>query len=143
VSWRQVLSLLHLPHRGSATPLEREAFLRLEAFLKEKGLKPRLLPFRGVATYGWELLAISLLLALSPLSPLFPLLGALAFFLYFQGVRPWGFLLDRFPSQNLLAWKGGGEKALVLMAHVDTAKTHFLIPPREGPGLPAGLFAER
>jgi hypothetical protein len=125
----EVLALLKLPHRGSATPLEAEAFRRLRALLEERGLAPAAIPFRGVPSYGWELLFISLLLALTPFSPLFPLLGALGFFLYFHGIRPWAFLLDRFPSQNLLAWKGKGERALVLMAHVDTAKTYFLYHP--------------
>ncbi|GAA6756000.1 M28 family peptidase [Thermus thalpophilus] len=127
---KAVLALLHLPHRGSATDLEAEAFRRLKAFLAEKGIQAETLPFRGVRSYGTELLAISLLLALSPLSPILPLLGALGFFLYFSGQRPWSFLLDRYPSQNLLAWKGKGERALVLMAHVDTAKTFFLYHPK-------------
>ncbi|WP_105317825.1 M28 family peptidase, partial [Thermus tenuipuniceus] len=81
-------------------------------------------------SYGWELLGISLLLVFAPLSPWPPLLGASAFFFYFNGFRPWGFLLDRHPSQNLLAWKGRGGKALLLMAHVDTAKTFFLYHPK-------------
>jgi hypothetical protein len=98
MSWHQVLALLRLPHRGSATPLEAEAFRRLRALLEERGLAPAAIPFRGVPSYGWELLFISLLLALTPFSPLFPLLGALGFFLYFHGIRPWAFLLDRFPS---------------------------------------------
>jgi hypothetical protein len=79
-------------------------------------------------------MGISLLLALAPLSPFFPLLGALAFFLYFSGHRPWGFLLDRFPSQNLLLWKGEGPRALLLLAHVDTAKTFFLYHPKRVSG---------
>ncbi|MCX7848729.1 M28 family peptidase [Thermus sp.] len=124
-----VLDLLKLPHRGSATPQEEEAFRRLRAFLEAQGLRVQEIPFRGVPSYGWELLGISLLLALSPLSPLPPLLGALGFFLYFQGRRPWGFLLDRHPSRNLLCWKGEGEKAVLLLAHVDTAKTFFLYHP--------------
>ncbi|MBW6395766.1 Zn-dependent exopeptidase M28 [Thermus sp. SYSU G05001] len=127
---QQVLNLLHLPHRGSATPLEAEAFRRLRTFLEERGHRVQTLPFQGVRSYGWELLGISLLLALAPLSPWPPLLGAWAFFLYFNGFRPWSFLLDRHPSQNLLAWKGQGGKALLLMAHVDTAKTFFLYHPQ-------------
>jgi hypothetical protein len=127
---KAVLALLHLPHRGSATPEEAEAFRRLRAFLEARGEAVETLPFRGVRSYGPELFGISLLLALSPLSPIFPLLGALAFSLYFQGYRPWGFLLDRHPSQNLLAWKGEGKRALVLLAHVDTAKTFFLYHPK-------------
>jgi hypothetical protein len=126
MSWHPVLALLRLPHRGSATPLEAEAFRHLRALLEERGLAPAAIPFWGVPSYGWELLFISLLLALTPL---FPLLGALGFFLCFQGIRPWAFLLDCFPSQNLLAWKGEGERALVLVAHVDTAKTYFLYHP--------------
>jgi hypothetical protein len=125
-----VLELLRLPHRGSATPLEAEAFRRLMDFLEARGHPAKAIPFLGVRSYGPELLALSLLLALAPLSPLFPLLGALGFYLYFTERRPWGSLLDRFPSQNLLAWKGQGERALVLMAHVDTAKTFFLYHPR-------------
>ncbi|WP_243028786.1 M28 family peptidase [Thermus albus] len=127
---QEILKLLHLPHRGSATALEAEAFRRLRTFLEERGHVVHPLPFRGVRSYGWELFGISLLLSLTPLSPWPPLLGALAFFLYFNGVRPWGFLLDRYPSQNLLTWKGRGEKALLLMAHVDTAKTFFLYHPK-------------
>lgn len=127
---QQVLNLLHLPYRGSATALEAEAFHRLRTFLEERGHRVQTLPFQGVRSYGWELLGISLLLGLAPLSPWPPLFGALAFFLYFSGIRPWGFLLDRYPSQNLLAWKGQGEKALLLMAHVDTAKTFFLYHPK-------------
>lgn len=127
---QEVLGLLRLPHRGSATDLEAEAFRRLSSFLEERGYQVQSLPFKGVRSYGFELLGISLLLSLAPLSPWPPLLGALAFFLYFHGIRPWGFLLDRHPSQNLLAWKGQGEKALLLMAHVDTAKTFFLYHPK-------------
>nr|WP_038058715.1 M28 family peptidase [Thermus amyloliquefaciens] len=127
---KAVLRLLELPHRGSATALEAQAFQRLKGFLEDQGIAFQEIPFRGVRSYGPELLAISLLLGLAPVSPVFPLLGALGFFLYFNGHRPWGFLLDRHPSQDLLAWKGHGEKALVLMAHVDTAKTFFLYHPR-------------
>jgi hypothetical protein len=89
MSWHQVFALLRLPHRGSATPLEAEAFRRLRALLEERGLAPAAIPFRGVPSYGWELLFISLLLALTPFSPLFPLLGAL------------GFLLSRDPPLGL------------------------------------------
>ncbi|TBH17582.1 M28 family peptidase [Thermus thermamylovorans] len=127
---KAVLGFLHLPHRGSATPLEAQASQRLKAFLEGQGVPVRVVPFRGVRSYGPELLLISLLLGLAPVSPVLPLLGALGFFLYFNGWRPWGFLLDRHPSQNLLAWKGQGEKALVLLAHVDTAKTFFLYHPK-------------
>jgi hypothetical protein len=127
---KAVLDLLQLPHRGSATALEAQAFQRLGGFLEAQGYRAATLPFRSVPSYGWELLAFSLLLALAPFSPIPPLLGALGFFLYFNGLRPWGPLLDRHPSQNLLAWKGEGEKALLLMAHVDTAKTYFLYHPR-------------
>nr|WP_234506695.1 M28 family peptidase [Thermus brockianus] len=138
---KAVLALLHLPHRGSATEGEAEAFRRLKEFLQARGVAVEVLPFLGVRSYGPELIGISLLLALSPLSFLFPLLGALAFFLYFQGHRPWGFLLDRHPSQNLLAWKGEGERALVLMAHVDTAKTFFLYHPKRVRGFRQNFLA--
>jgi len=84
MSWHQVLALLRLPHRGSATPLEAEAFRRLRALLEERGLAPAAIPFRGVPSYGWEL----------------------------HGPRGHG--------QDLLP-----------------------LPPREGPGLPAGLFGQR
>lgn len=127
---QEILRLLHLPHRGSATPLEAEAFRRLWGFLEEQGYQAQSIPFKGVRSYGPELLGISLLLSLAPLSPWPPLLGALTFFLYFNGIRPWGFLLDHYPSQNLLVWKGQGEKALLLMAHVDTAKTFFFYHPK-------------
>lgn len=127
---KAVLDLLKLPHRGSATGLEAQAFQRLKAFLEGQGVLVQEIPFRGVQSYGPELLLISLLLGLAPVSPAFPLLGALGFFLYFNGLRPWGPLLDRHPSQNLLAWKGEGEKALLLLAHVDTAKTYFLYHPK-------------
>jgi len=130
----EVLELLKLPHRGSATALEAEAFRRLAGFLEARGLKPSEIPFRGVRSYGPELLALSLLLGLGFLSPLFPLAGALGFYLYFTGRRPWGRLLDRHPSRNLLAWKGEGTRALVLMAHVDTAKTYFLYHPKRVKG---------
>uniref|UniRef100_A0A7V4A0Q9 M28 family peptidase n=1 Tax=Thermus tengchongensis TaxID=1214928 RepID=A0A7V4A0Q9_9DEIN len=127
---KAVLQLLRLPHRGSATALEAQAFQRLKSFLEGQGIPVQEIPFRGVRSYGPELLLISLLLGLAPASPVPPLLGALGFFLYFNGWRPWGFLLNRYPSQNLLAWKGQGAKALVLMAHVDTAKTFFLYHPK-------------
>jgi hypothetical protein len=51
MSWHQVLALLRLPHRGSATPLEAEAFRRLRALLEERGLAPAAIPFRGVPSY--------------------------------------------------------------------------------------------
>lgn len=69
-------------------------------------------------SYGPELLLISLLLGLALVSPAFPLLGALGFLLYFHSQRPWGFLLDHHPSQNLLAWKGEGEKACLTLVRL-------------------------
>jgi hypothetical protein len=64
-------------------------------------------------------------------SPVFALVGLYGFYLMFSGKRrPWSTLTDRFSSQNVLSQTGTGSKALVLMAHLDTAKTYYPYHPR-------------
>jgi hypothetical protein len=93
--------------------------------------------FKSPRTYGWELFAISLLLAVGGLlsSPWLALLGLYGFWAYFSGwPLPWRSLVERYPSENLIAQAGRGMKTLVLMAHVDTAKTFFVYHPRQVKG---------
>ncbi len=125
--------LVAFEHRGSGTQLEREAAGWLAAYLEARGFAPELQRFRAPASWGPEVLAISLALGLGSLLGWAPLaaLGFYGFWAYFSGwPRPWRALFARAPSQNVLAETGDGPRTLVLMAHYDTAKTYFAYHPR-------------
>lgn len=126
-----LVTLTALPHRGSATLEEARAADILEAYLLAAGHAVDRQRFHAPRTYGWELLVISVLLALGGLAPVgwIALAGALWFFAYFSGwwTPP---LFDRYRSQNLIGRAGNGPRTLVLMAHYDSAKTFFLYDPR-------------
>nr|WP_041657751.1 M28 family peptidase [Marinithermus hydrothermalis] len=131
--YRLIEALVALPHRGSATPEEAQAAARLEAYLAAHGHAVERQAFRAPRTYGWELFAISALLAVGGVWPSLglALVGAYWFWAYFGGWGvPWSGVFDRYPSQNLIARAGAGPRTLVLMAHYDTAKTWFLYHPR-------------
>jgi len=121
-----------LPHRGSATPEAASAREQLSTFLKSHGHKVEEQAFNCPKTYGWELLGMSALLAAGGLWPngFIALLGLYAFWAYFSGwPLPWSRLVDRHPSANLLATAGEGRRTLVIMAHLDTAKSFILYEP--------------
>ncbi|RIH81450.1 Peptidase family M28 [Calidithermus terrae] len=136
-------ALCALPHRGSATAMEARAAGLLRGWLEARGHAVRAQPFRAPRSYGWELLAVSLVLGAGGVSGLFwlALLGALAFWAHFRGVwTPWAALFDRHPSQNLLAEAGADGRTLVLMAHYDSAKTWFIYDPRRVRGFRANFL---
>ena len=138
--WEELVSL---PHRGTGSPREREAAGLLAARLRRLGFAPEVRPFAAPASWGPELLFISLLLGLGALLACWQLaaLGALAFWAYFDGYpRPWERLFARARSQNVLAGAGEGGRTLVLMAHYDTAKTYFAYHPRRVRGFRANFL---
>jgi hypothetical protein len=126
--------LTALPHRASATRWEADARERMAQFVEAEGHVVTRHPFASPRSYGWELLAISLLLAGGGLvpSPWLALVGLVGFWTYFSGWPiPWRRLVDRFPSQNLMAQAGSGARTLVLMAHLDSAKSFFIYHPTQ------------
>lgn len=128
--------LCALPHRGSATALEARAAQQIKDYLARlgPGISLETQTFQAPRSYGPELIFISLLLALGGGFGLWwlALLGTLGFWAHFSGWWvPWRWLFDRYPSQNVLAQTGQGQKTLVLMAHYDTAKTFFLYHPKQ------------
>ena len=138
--WQRLVSL---PHRGTGSGSEREAAEMLAGYLRWSGLEPEMQAFAAPASWGPEVLFISLLLGLGALFGLWWLafLGSLAFWAYFSGwPRPWEKLFARACSQNVLASAGAGERTLVLMAHYDSAKTHFVYDPRRVRGFRANFL---
>ena len=129
--------LTRLPHRGSATIHEAEARDQVARLLEAGGHAVTRQPFTSPLTYGWELLVISLVIAVGGLaaSPWLALLGLAGLWTYFSGwTIPWRRLVDRHPSENLLARVGTGPKTLVLMAHLDSAKSFFVYHPKQVKG---------
>lgn len=125
--------LTALPHRGSATPNEAQAAQVLREHLESGGFTVQTQRFKAPRSYGPELIAICLALALGGWLEFWPLalLGTYAFWANFSGWWvPWSRLFDRFDSQNLLSHWGSGPRTLVLMAHYDSAKTYFVYSPR-------------
>lgn len=123
--------------------MEATAAAMLRQWLEARGHRVHSQPFKAPRSYGWELMLVSSLLALGGLLELWwlALLGAGAFWAHFGGVwTPWAFLFDRYPSQNLLAQAGTGERTLVLMAHYDSAKTWFIYDPRRVRGFRANFL---
>jgi hypothetical protein len=141
---RRVLGgLTALPHRGSGTAQEEAAASFLAATLTEWGFHVETQPFRTPATYSWELLAITILLAIGGLVPVvwMGLAGVYWFWAYFSGAgTPWDAVFRRRPSQNLIARAGEGDRRLVLMAHYDTAKTFFVYHPERVRGFRANFL---
>jgi hypothetical protein len=125
--------LTALPHRGSGTPQEAAAAAFLRGHLTSRGHHVETQPFRTARTYSWELLGVTLLLAVGGLAPSawVAALGLYWFWAYFSGVgTPWDGLFRRHPSQNIIARTGSGPRRLILMAHYDSAKTFFVYHPR-------------
>jgi len=125
--------LLELPHRGSASPQESYARKLIGEFLEQEGVPFRLQEFSCPKSYGWELMAMSGILGIGGLIPsvFFAVLGAVWFFLYFTGFgTPWDPLFHRSKSANLIAETGKGNRNLILLAHLDSAKSAFYFHPR-------------
>lgn len=125
--------LTALPHRGSGTAYEHQAAGFLRDYLTAQGHVVDAQTFRTPRTYSWELLGITLLLAIGGLYPAawVALLGAYWFWAYFSGAgTPWDRWFDRHPSQNLVARVGQGPRKLLVTAHYDSAKTFFLYNPK-------------
>ncbi|WP_456410173.1 M28 family peptidase [Oceanithermus sp.] len=132
--------LVAFEHRGTGTAQERVAASWLRAFLEAEGYAVRLQPFRAPASWGPEVLAISLALGLgAALDQVWlAVLGFYGFWAYFSGwPRPWQALFARARSQNVLAEAGKGPRTLVLMAHYDTAKTYWTYDPKRVRGFRA------
>jgi hypothetical protein len=125
--------LLELHHRGSATDQESQAQKIVMEFLKEEGVSSHLQGFSCPKSYGWELMVISGILGIGGLIPsgVWVVLGAVWFFLYFTGFgTPWDPLFHWGRSANLIAGWGEGEKNLILLAHLDSAKSASYFHPR-------------
>ncbi|RIH88945.1 Peptidase family M28 [Calidithermus roseus] len=123
--------------------MEAKAADVLRGWLEARGHTVQSQPFKAPRSYGWELMLVSLLLALGGLLELWwlALLGAYAFWAHFGGGwAPWASLFDRHPSQNLISQAGTGDKTLVLMAHYDSAKTWFIYDPRRVRGFRANFL---
>jgi hypothetical protein len=130
-------ALAAIPHRASATDGEAAGRDVVERHLEASGHALTRQSFLSPRTYGWELLTISLTIALGGLLASWPLalLGVAAFWTYFSGwPQPWRVVVDRHPSENLLARAGTGARTLVLMAHVDTARSFFVYAPGQVKG---------
>ena len=147
--WEQLCAL---PHRGSATANEQRAAQLIQEYLqrdrsgfqepdnipqenstaKPETPKVSIQKFKAPRSYGPELIWISLLLALGGWLGWWglALLGTYGFWAHFSGWWvPWRSWFDLYPSQNLLAQAGSGQRILVLMAHYDSAKTFFVYAP--------------
>jgi len=127
-------------HRGTGTALEREAAHWLAAYLEARGFSPRVQRFPAPASWGPEVLAVSLALGLGAVlgQVWLAALGLYGFWAYFSGwPRPWQGLFARARSQNVLAEAGRGPRTLVLMAHYDTAKTYWTYDPKRVRGFRA------
>ena len=136
--------LVAFPHRGTGTSREREAAAWLAAQLESRGFATETQRFAAPASWGPEVLTISLVLGLGALLgwPWLAALGLYGFWAYFSGwPRPWSSLFARSRSQNVLAQAGSGPRTLVLMAHYDTAKTHFVYDPRRVRGFRGQFLA--
>ncbi len=140
---RETLSTEHLgsilagltafPHRGSGTADEQRAAAFLRDYLTAQGHTVETQPFRTPRTYSWELLGITVLLAVGGLfsAAWLALLGAFWFWAYFSGYgTPWDRWFRRHASQNLIARSGPGPRRFLLMAHYDSAKTFFVYHPK-------------
>jgi hypothetical protein len=139
--WR---GLVAFEHRGTGTRLEREAADWLVRYLEARGFTPEVQRFRAPASWGPEVLAVSLALGLGAVLgwPWLALAGLYGFGAYFSGwPRPWAALFARATSQNVLAEAGAGSRTLVLMAHYDTAKTYLAYHPRRVRGFRVQFLA--
>ena len=124
--------LVAFEHRGTGTRLERAAAEWLASFLRRRGFDVEVQRFRAPASWGPEVLAVSLALGLGAACGWegFAAAGLYGFLAYFSGwPRPWQSLFTRAISQNVITEAGQGPRTLVLMAHYDTAKTYFVYHP--------------
>mgnify|MGYP000173501768 CR=1 FL=1 len=124
--------ITYQPHRGTATREAAEARKRLETYLKASGVSVKQQAFLSPRTNSWEIMGISLVLALGGLIPngVVSIVGLFAFWAYFCLWNvPWSRFTDKYSSANLIAEKGEGRRTLVIMAHIDTAKPYFLNSP--------------
>src|SRR3990172_11271501 len=141
---RSVLAgLTALHHRGSGTLNERLAATFLRNYLSSRGHPVEMQSFPASRTYSWELLGITLLLAIGGLYPAtwIALLGVYWFWAYFSGCgTPWEAWFRQYPSQNLIARAGHGPRRLILMAHYDSAKTFFVYHPKRVRGFRANFL---
>jgi len=141
---RSVLAgLTALHHRGSGTLNERLAATFLRNYLSSRGHPVEMQSFPASRTYSWELLGISVLLAIGGLSPAtwIAMLGVYWFWAYFSGCgTPWEAWFRQYPSQNLIACAGHGPRRLILMAHYDSAKTFFVYHPKRVRGFRANFL---
>jgi Peptidase family M28 len=136
---QQVLERLSaFPNRASATRLERDAFDALHLELRGLNLEPKVTRFASPNTYSWDVIGAALLIGLGALSALGNLtlgfalaaLGMSWFHCHFSGFpHPLEVFVPRYPSQNLEASFGSGSRHLIVMAHVDTARSAFLYNP--------------
>jgi hypothetical protein len=135
--------LTAFPHRGSGTPQEADAAVFLRDRLAARGHDVQPQPFPTARTYSWELLGVTLLLAVGGLVPSawIVVLGAYWFWAYFSGMgTPWDRLFRRYASQNLISRAGSGPRRFILMAHYDSAKTFFVYHPRRVRGFRANFL---
>jgi Peptidase family M28 len=136
---RRILERLSaLPNRASASSAEARAFSVLEAELRDLGLEPTVTRFSSPNTYSWDVIGAALLIGFGALSSfveptlgfILAALGASWFHCHFSGLpHPLDIFIPKYPSRNLEASFGTGKRQLILMAHVDTAKSAFLYAP--------------
>jgi Peptidase family M28 len=138
LSERVLERLSALPHRASATQNERAAFAYLESELRALNLHPRVTRFSSPNTYSWDVIGAATLIGLGALSSLadgtlgflLAVFGTSWFHTHFSGLpHPLEAFVPKYPSQNLETSFGSGEKHLIVMAHVDTARSAFLYNP--------------
>ncbi|NJK43820.1 MAG: hypothetical protein HC933_05635 [Pleurocapsa sp. SU_196_0] len=101
-------------------------------------LHPRVTRFSSPNTYSWDVIGAAALIGLGALSSLadgtlgflLALLGTSWFHTHFSGLpHPLDRFIPKYPSQNLETSLGSGERHLIVMAHVDTARSAFLYSP--------------
>ncbi len=126
------------PNRASATRLERDAFDALSLELQGLNLEPKVTHFTSPNTYSWDVIGAALLIGSGALSApgnltlgfALAALGMSWFHCHFSGLpHPLEAFVPRYPSQNLQASFGSGSRHLIVMAHVDTARSAFLYNP--------------
>jgi len=123
--------------RPSASRKEREFLGFLAQSLEALGLSVEWDTFRAPSTYTWAYLVLWLGLAqaglLVKIAPLWSVVSGLFFLLveYWElATFPVVSALFRFRESANVLGKNGEEPALILMAHVDSARTSFFFHPR-------------
>ncbi|MGV8084030.1 MAG: M28 family peptidase [Coriobacteriia bacterium] len=134
--------------RPATSEAEHRASLHVEGVLAAHGLEPQIQEFDAPRTYGWayilyNLLSIAAAVLAGPLVlngrlawPAFVLAALVAILLFSDLNTRWGLshLMPKGPSQNVvgrLAPRGRPEhvKKIVLVAHVDTARSSLVFSP--------------